>query len=104
MITELPLGSEPSYTMTVQLGRIKYDFYVKFNSRSGVWTFDLAVSKTKETLLQSIPIVLGADLLAPYNFSIGRLVAVDSSNRNADATDADLGTRLKLFWFSPEEG
>ncbi len=104
MIIELPLSPDPSQRFTVQLGRVKYDFYVKFNSRSGVWTFDLAVSSTKAVLLQSIPIILGADLLQPYNLGIGRLIASDTSNRSKDATSDDLGTRVKLIWFSPEEG
>ena len=104
MIIELPLSPDPSQRFTVQLGRVKYDFYVKFNSRSGVWTFDLAVASTKAAMLQSIPIVLGADLLAPYNLAIGRLIAADTSSRSRDAKDDDLGTRVKLTWFSPEEG
>ena len=104
MIIELPLSPDPSQRFTVQLGRVKYDFYVKFNSRSGVWTFDLSVASTKAVLLQSVPIVLGADLLEPYNLDIGRLIAADTSNRGRDAAADDLGTRVKLFWFSVEEG
>lgn len=104
MIIDLPLSADPSQLFTVQLGRVKYDFYVKFNSRSGVWTFDLTVATTKAILLQSIPIVLGADLLEPYNLAIGRLIAVDSTSRGRDALDDDLGARVKLVWFSPDEG
>lgn len=104
MIIELPITVDPAQRFTVQLDRVKYDFYVKFNSRSGVWTFDMTVSSTKAVLLQSIPIVLGADLLAPYNLAIGRLIAADTSSRSRDAKDDDLGTRVKLIWFSPEEG
>lgn len=104
MIIELPLTPDPSQRFTVQLGRVKYELYVKFNSRSGVWTFDLAIVNTKAVLLQSVPIVLGADLLLPYNFDLGRLIAVDTSNRSRDAAAEDLGTRVKLVWFSVEEG
>lgn len=104
MIIELPLTSDPAQRFTVQLGRVKYDFYVKFNSRSGVWTVDLAVASTKAMLLKSIPVVLGADLLAPYNLAMGRLIAADTSNRSRDATVEDLGARVKLVWFSVEEG
>lgn len=104
MIIDLPLSNDPAQLFTVQLGRVKYDFYAKFNSRSGVWTFDLTVSATKVVLLQSIPIVLGADLLSPYNLDIGRLIAVDTTSRGRDALEDDLGLRVKLVWFSPEEG
>lgn len=104
MIASLPVGNEPSQKFTVQLGRVKYDFHIKYNSRSSVWTFDMTISATKVMLLQSIPIVLGSDLLAPYNFGIGRLIVVDTSNRGRDAAVDDLGARVKLVWFGVEEG
>ncbi|MDQ7745452.1 phage baseplate plug family protein [Hydrogenophaga pseudoflava] len=104
MIVSLPLTSDPAQSFTVQLGRSKYLFDVKFNSRSGVWTFDLFDAATKVAMLASIPIALGVDMLWPYNLGIGRLIAGDSSNRGRDAGSDDLGQRLKVFWFSPEEG
>lgn len=104
MIVELPLTSDPSQQFTVQLDRVKYEFFVKFNSRSSVWTFDLAVARTKEVLLQSIPILTGVDLLHPYNLGIGRLIAGDTTGKGLDAKEDDLGTRVKLFWYSPSEG
>ena len=104
MIIELPLTSDPAQTFTAQLGRAKYIFDVKFNSRSGVWTFDLFDATTKTAMLTSIPIVLGVDLLWPYNLGVGRLIAADTSRRSTDAGPEDLGNRVRLFWYSPEEG
>lgn len=104
MIIELPLTSDPAQTFTAQLGRVKYIFDVKFNSRSGVWTFDLFDASSKAVMLASIPIVLGVDMLWPYNLGIGRLIAADASNRSLDAGPDDLGTRVKVFWYSTEEG
>lgn len=104
MIVELPLTSDPAQRFTAQLGKTKYLFEVKFNSRSGVWTLDMAVAASKEQILTSIPIVLGVDLLWPYNLGIGRLIAGDTSSRGRDAAADDLGTRVKVFWYSTDEG
>lgn len=104
MIIELPITSDPAQTFTAQLGRVKYIFDLKFNSRSGVWTFDLFDASSKTAMLVSIPIVLGVDMLWPYNLGMGRLIAADTSNRSRDAGPDDLGTRVKVFWYSIEEG
>lgn len=104
MIVEIPLSSDPAQTFTVQLDRAKYIFSMKFNSRSGVWTLDMSLASTKAVILQSIPILLGVDLLYPYNLGIGRLIAGDTSSKGLDATADDLGTRVKLFWYSASEG
>ena len=69
-----------------------------------MWTFDLALSAKKTVLLQSIPIVLGVDLLSPYCLGMGRLVASDTGMTGKDATLEDLGGRVRLFWFSKDEG
>ncbi len=100
---ELPLTPEPAYTFDIQLVDTKYTFDVKFNDRSGVWTFDLLLSDSKTVLLQSIPLVLGADVLEPYNLGIGAILAVDTGNYSRDAGPHDLGERVKVFWFDADE-
>jgi hypothetical protein len=64
----------------------------------------MAVAASKEQLLTSVPLVLGVDLLWPYNLGIGRLIAADTSGRGRDAAADDLGSRVRVFWYSPEEG
>lgn len=103
MIVELPLSSDPAQTMVTQLGDVKYGLEAKYNDRSGVWTLDISLATTGEVLVQSLPLVLGQDLLEPYNFSMGSLLVVDTSGRSRDAGPEDLGSRVKVYWFSPDE-
>lgn len=103
MILELPFSNDPAQTFVTQLGDKKYGFDVKFNDRSGVWTLDLSDDATKLPLLQSVPLVLGCDLLEPYNFGIGRVMALDTTGRGKDSTTADLGDRVRVYWFSADE-
>lgn len=103
MILELPLSSDPAQRFTTQLGDKKYDFDVKYSDRSGVWTMDMADNANKAAILSGIPLVLGQQLLEPYNLSIGRMLVVDGTNQGKEAGSDDLGSRVKLYWFSPDE-
>jgi hypothetical protein len=53
--------------------------------------------------VRGLPLVLGADLLAPLNLGIGSLLMVDLSNAGKDATDDDFGERVGLIWLAPGE-
>lgn len=103
MIAELPLSSDPSQSFTCQLGAVKYYCEAKYNSRNGVWSLDLYDDAARSPILLGMAIVLGVDLLEPYNLGIGRLVAVDGNATDRDATADDLGTRVTLNWISPDE-
>lgn len=103
MIAELPLSADPAQSFTCQLGGVKYFFDVRYNSRNGVWTFDLSDDATRTPILSGVAIVLGVDLLEPYNLGIGRLLAVDGEGRGRDAGADDLGSRVTLNWISPDE-
>ena len=97
MILELPLSSDPAQRFTTQLGDKKYDFDVKYNDRSGVWTMDMADNANKLPILSGIPLVLGQELLEPYNLTMGRMLVVDGTNQGKEAGTDDLGGRVKLY-------
>jgi hypothetical protein len=101
MIGELPFISAPQ-SVTVQLGSAKYRFKTQFNSRSGVWTFDL-YDAADRMMIASVALVLGQDLLEPYNFGIGRIVCIDTSKQGVEAGPNDLGVRVKVYWVSEDE-
>ena len=103
MILELPLSSGPAQIFTTQLGETKYSFDVKYNDRSGVWTLDLYEAATQALLAASLPLVIGQDLLEPYNFGIGSLLCVDTTGQGLDAGPDDLGDRVRVYWFSADE-
>lgn len=101
MIGEIPFISA-AQSVTVQLGGAKYQFKTRYNSRSGVWTFDL-YDASQQLMVASVPMVLGQDLLEPYNFGIGRIICIDTSRQGIDAGQNDLGNRVKVYWFSEDE-
>lgn len=103
MIVEIPVSSEGAQTFVTQLGEVKYRFDVKYNDRSKVWTLDLSEDVSGLVLFQGVPLVLGQDIFEPYNFEIGRMMVVDMSSRGIDAGPDDLGDRVLLIWFSPDE-
>ena len=103
MIAEIPLSSDESEDFISQLGDLKYRFQVKYNDRSGVWTLDLSEDSTGHFLFTSVPLLVGEDLLAPYNYAIGSLTVIDNSSQSKDATSEDLGTRVILYYVSADE-
>lgn len=102
MILELPLSSDAAQIFTTQLGEAKYSFDVRYNDRSGVWTLDLYDASTV-LIAASLPMVIGQDLLEPYNLGIGSLLCVDTTGQGLDAGPDDLGDRVKVYWFSHDE-
>ncbi len=103
MIAELPFSSDPAQKFTSQLGDAKYTIEAKYNDRSGVWTFDLYDGTSQQLMVASVPMVLGQDLLEPYNFGIGRIICIDTSKQGVEAGPNDLGVRVKVYWFSEDE-
>lgn len=103
MILELPFSNDPAQVFTTQLGEAKYAVEAKYNDRSGVWTLDLYDTSTQALIVASLPMVIGQDLLEPYNFGIGSILCVDTSGQGTDAGPDDLGVRVRVYWFSPDE-
>lgn len=102
MILLLPFTTDSAQKFTTQLGEAKYTIETKYNDRSGVWTIDLYDASTV-LIAASLPMVIGQDLLEPYNFGIGRIFCFDTSNQGIDAGPDDLGDRIRVYWFSPDE-
>lgn len=103
MILELPVTSDAAQTFVTQLGEVKYQFDVIYNDRSGVWTMTITEFVSQAIIISGLPIVLGQPLLEPYNFGIGELIVSDTSESSRDAGPDDLGTRVKVYWLSPDE-
>jgi hypothetical protein len=103
MIAEIPLTSEASQSFTIQLGELKYKLDVKYNDRSGVWTLDMQEDASGIVLFKGSPLVVGEDVLEPYNYAIGTLAMLDSSSQLKDATADDIGSRVFLYYVSPDE-
>ena len=98
----IPFTSEKE-VFTCQLGDYLLRFRSLFNDVTGVWHFDLTDATTDEMLCDQIPILIGLDMLEPMNLGIGAMIAVDTSGADRDAGPDDLGSRVIVFYYSPEE-
>jgi len=101
-MTEIPI--EPavySQTFKVDLEDNTYNFRTIYNSRVGVWTFDLS-DEAGTTLAGGVTMVLGADLIDQYNLGIGALIMAEEGITGIDAGPDDLGSRILLIHLTEE--
>jgi hypothetical protein len=103
MIVEVPITADPAQKFITQLGELNFVFDIQWNDRSSQFSLTLSNDDTDLTYFTGVPLVLGTDLLDPYNYDVGSLVLVDTSNGNTEATVEDFGDRVKLYWYSPDE-
>ena len=110
----IPFSSDSNATFTTALNGVEYQFDTLYSDRSGLWTFDLSLAKTGETLVSGVPILIGCDLLAPFGLGIGAMYAVDMTASSAreeaghkpqsvDAGPEDLGVRVLVLYLAPGE-
>jgi len=105
MIT-VPLTADPSVTFTLEFNDSRYRITTKFNERSQVFTLDVAEADTDVDLITSMPVLLGANLLAAFCPRLGTMIAVDMAADVGFGTDTgpdDLGSRIQLVWLAPGE-
>lgn len=100
MIQLLPFTSDTPQTLTVQLGSTKYDFALRWNERAAVWCMDITDTASQTLLVAGIPLVLGSDILSPYDLQMGSMVVVDGTGLGEDAGPDDLGVRVNVYWYS----
>lgn len=103
MIIQLPVTSEPAQQFTILLGTQKWDLYVRYNDRGNFWTMDIMDDATQTSLITGMPLLLGCDLLEPYNLDNGAMIAYDTTGSGADAGPDDLGDRVLIYWFSADQ-
>jgi hypothetical protein len=97
--------SLPNYRFSTSLGDTTYRFNVRWNSRDEAWYFDLSDDEG-DLIVTGVKIVLGALLVARSaddRIPNGALLAGDTSNTGIDATLDDLGVRVFVYFYSPDE-
>jgi hypothetical protein len=106
MPQQLPL--EPSnahYSFSTTLDGTEYLFDVRWNGRDGAWYFDLLdadedmIRAGNKVTLGSSPGVRSSD----SRFPAGAFLTLDASGAGVEATYEDIGTRVLLLYYSPEE-
>src|SRR5208282_1439881 len=77
---ELPPSTDRPQRFTTQLGSAVYQFDLRWNDRSNVWTMDISDPVSGNPILSGLTVVLGADLMKPYALGIGILIVVDETS------------------------
>lgn len=106
MPEQLPIvPSIPRYTVsTVIAGRL-YALDMHWNSRDDSWY--LGILAEDETPIRTgirvvLDVALGRECVDPL-FPPSLIVASDTSNTDREATIDDMGVRVGVYWFSPDE-
>jgi hypothetical protein len=100
----VPLTTSPNQTFTSTIPidgkKIKFNFFLRFNTEAGYWVLDISDS-SNTNLLASINLVCGLNLLEQYSYlNIGSayIVKVDDSLSDDSPTENNLGTDFVLVW------
>ena len=91
------------YNFTTELKNKSLTFTIKWNEAIKIWHLDLFDNTNNKALCNGIPLVLGYEITKQFNWGIGTLFLIDLNARHdnldaTDATDSDLGDRVKLVW------
>lgn len=101
---EIPLAGYPE-TFSITLNGTIYQLTIQYrNASNGGWVLDIA-DLNGVALLSGIPMVTGADLLAPYAYlgiaAGSQITVVNSAGGDSAPTWANLGTDTHLLLVTP---
>ncbi len=100
---QVPVTNDAAQSFVTQLGEFKLQFDIQWNDRSNQFSLTLTDDDSKQVYFQGVPMLLGGDLLEPYNYGLGALVMVDTTNQSKEATLDTLGDSVLLYWFDEQE-
>jgi hypothetical protein len=95
---EIPLQAN-AQTFVIQLAGVTYGMTLRWNESNQTWILDIA-DANGVALLQGIPLITGADLLAQYGYLGfgGSLYAQTDHDTFAPPTYANLGSDSHLYF------
>lgn len=95
---EIPLIAA-AQTFTVTLVGVDYNMTIRWNVPANCWMLDIA-DVSQDPLVQGIPMITGADLLAPYQYLDigGQLIVQTDNDPDAVPTYDNLGTAGHLYF------
>lgn len=101
MATIIPLSALPSDVFRMELDDKLIRVQTKYNTRAAYWTYDLYINGTIKAY--GLALLIGADILKPFNFDIGVQFCLNVEEHNIDANSENLGSSVKLIRISEEE-
>ncbi len=104
-VFSIPLAVGKPQTFPIQLGGVGYQLTLIYrNDSTGIGGWVLDISDGNDTpIVQGIPLVTGADLLAQYKHLgfTGALVCQTTSDPDAVPTFENLGDDGQIYWVTP---
>jgi hypothetical protein len=100
VLTEIPIIDAPWQTFAATLNNSRFFFTLFWNEQAGRWSFDLTIND--EFVLAGRRIVTGINLLHPFNFGQGILVAHDPSGKDSQPDYANLATGVVVLYHEGE--
>lgn len=102
----LPLTpGDTDYTFGTTLNEEVFLLRFRWSFREECWYLDLS-DENDEPLASGVKVVLGTrlgELYASADMPRGYLVLVDNSGSEEDPTLDDIGVRLQLYFYTPDE-
>jgi hypothetical protein len=106
MATPFLIPLQPTnQVFVISLAGTQYQMTFRWNDANQAWTLDIANATGSTPIISGIPVVTGADLLAPFaylNFG-GQLIVQTTNDTDAVPTLANLGTAGNVY-FIPTAG
>jgi hypothetical protein len=100
----VPLTTSPNqkFTSTIPVDgkKIKFNFFLRFNTEAEYWVLDILNSKN-DSIVASINLVCGSNLLEQYSYlNIGSayIAKVDSTLSADRPNEYNLGSSFLLLW------
>lgn len=91
--------SSQTFDITLE-GRL-ISFHAKWNTRLNSWSLNLSENGTK--LIDGIVLKLGVNLLTPFNFKIGDLFVIDTTNTGREMSLTNVGSEAFLIHLTEDE-
>lgn len=103
MIWEIIISESYNQTVDIQINNKNYHLELFWNASANIWIMNVYKSDGQTPIIRGLSLVLGQELLAPYNLNIGQLVVLSFDATGLDATEKNLQTAVKLVWLSSDE-
>lgn len=105
-ILQIPVRSDlPAYEFIIELDQANYMFRFQWNSRSELWTMDIATTEGVE-VVAGIPMLVNTDLIGRFqsdDLPPGALIVFDTSKSGANPGRYNFGTDFLLLYEEVEE-
>ena len=99
----IPTTTDPAQIFTLDLDDVRCVFDIQYNDRSEIYTLTLTNDTTGQIYFEGEPLVLGTDILEPYNYNLGIMGMVDMTNKGVEANPDNFGITTLLIWVSTDE-